>query len=1238
MGKSELQTSAAAWTARAQKYQQAGIPENVWQPIALHDMNNTYHLGSTPMTNQIADVAVYSAWKGTPAVAQQPAHHGLADFLNPLHDLGVVTHDIGGIITGLPRGVAHLAGELVTPSTYSTAGRELAQAVSDVGHPGQALRDLQSSSLLDLIPGVDVAAKLTTPEGRQSLEEHPVSALLDVLPVTKPLSAASGAAMAERVGAETSDALTEALSKATTRQKLRGVDVRSQDPSAVAALAAGRPVQALARGVDRALLDQLTQHLPAGKTPEFVARAQEAGLGVGQRAARQAMARAGLDAMGKAASAVLHQGQLETVSEAHDFQAGELPALFKELGSTDKQGRFHPDMAAIEDFTRKATQGLVADMSPGEVAVYDRLMAHRQTKELELVEKGDLVSVPGYGHYAADSPVVQKHKALQRATVKEAKLRAETAAAHEKLLARTAARRDRTVRDAENARSRLVRAVARQHAGLPAPAGALPDWAELGKSLEARHALAVNAREQAKNELAGLVERGPQSVKHDKARKALDDAHRAFDKAIVKEPPAHLQPWILHQLGNKLADAVKAKETLGGTVDDHINTEGVGTLRATGDIHAALKDWEKTPNFDRFKTYLGKDEFQKLLASTVHEALQRQAEGFAPLYIHKIHTSDLDKPAEVSMARIRDAKEDQIQRRLLDGASTTSNMWVAMTREGINSAERRNMQQAWDTGFAPHTKTTEELEPIYQRAQGRLEARGRLKPGRTWQTLMEQEWDKVDFNKYGIRHTSRTAKQGEMWLPKDLAHNLEVAAGVYRSSGVFENPIYRGGMKLFRTSVLYGPRHFAHVVIGGIMPMLLDQPSALIELPGVWRIAHEAARGRPFTGEIGGVPIPKAITAPFDYKVDAATKYMNQAVGAKAGNMLKDFWEKTGAKPGEKLAQWEHAAQTMYQLAIFSKDLRRGVDPVFAAEHARRLVVNLDTMAPFERTIFKQIMPFYSFTRFATRFLAHLPFDHPLRVAVLSRLSNQAEEEWGTGLPQSMMSLFFFGHPKAGGNQWTVNLRNMNPFRSLSNQFTLAGFISSMNPAITAPFQAMGYNPLKGQQLYPEITYDPTTGSLVAAHPRGGAMTAAEAFVPELGAIDAFVGISDNFRTLKMGGDHSAQMRELMNLLNIPFQVSQYNLPNVRARVAKNELKGAQTAMSEFQKTGDYEGTIGRFNLIPYQGRLIPPQAFAQYWQQLQHAYGQQYPGASLRAVLPKSSSTPKVNTLAELLAQGSPQ
>ena len=87
----------------------------------------------------------------------------------------------------------------------------------------------------------------------------------------------------------------------------------------------------------------------------------------------------------------------------------------------------------------------------------------------------------------------------------------------------------------------------------------------------------------------------------------------------------------------------------------------------------------------------------------------------------------------------------------------------------------------------------------------------------------------------------------------------------------------------------------------------------------------------------------------------------------------------------------------------------------------------------------------------------------------------------------------------------------------------------------------------------------------------------------------------------------------------------------VRGKLAEHAYQGAQGAVTAFKKTGDFEGTIGRYNLIPYNGQLMTPEAFKRFWEQQTAAYRQQGYGGYFGAAIPRSSTTVPSNVLAEL-------
>lgn len=1180
MGKSQLQAATVDWQKRVAKYSQAGIPQSVWQPIVSQDLNKTYTSDSTPMTNAEADTAIYSAWKGKSAVNESPRHSG--GFFGDLSTIASnIIPDVGNIITGLPRGIYDIGKAVVTPSTWSGTAKDLSQALGSLDNPGQAIRDVAKSPLLDLIPGVNDIADLTTSAGRTQLMEHPVTAALDVLPLTKPLSAAAGLGLA----AEGSD-VARATEGATLRSKLSGKLIDTQtDPSATAALAAGKTGLALTRALDRNVLTKfISDNSPNASK-----------LGPGQRLARKSLEAMHLDAKNIALNRAMNHAGLIAQQKLLEYSKGTLDDIYAPLEG---------DPAALVAYSEKERLGDTASMSPAELSVFDRVAAQRTDFQDRYTTAGDLRQ-HDEGLYPKGAKINKQFNARDKAAKRVEQTTARLTQAQNRLL---------------DAKDNLAQA---QNDG----------------TVSARHGFAVtranNAITKATTDLATH-------------QKALTDANTALNKKMVSITgagvPAHLHEWVHQDFRKRVIAAIQAKadEDAKGNVlplEDHVPVAGAMEANITSQYARILQDAATTPFMDRFYEYIGKKETKALFADSVNAGLKLSEMGLTPMYSHVVR--DTESVMHVHHMKEKDAPESQVKQRALSMTSSIFNSRASLTEEMKNIQIRDAMKEiVYPNAIKPHEQKVGQLLPAYMNKAKVMIDKGKVigkSVPKLAQELMEKEWSYYDLSR-GIREGIKKPLSTDTMIPKSIATNLASFQGTGRvqeflSSDTLPAKAYNRTMKVFRVSVLYGPRHAAHVIIGGMMPVLLDDPVAMAAIPKLFEPFRQIAQGKMFTATVDGITFPRQLFAAFNYKTDSTSSafgMLQTKVGDKYGNILKQVWEKSGANVGKKLEQWENLAQSLYQGAVYFTDIKKGVDPIQALEHARKVVVNLDDLGPAERTIFKQIFPFYSFTRFATKFLVHLPYDHPLRVAILSQLSNQAQEEWGTGLPQTMMSLFFIGHTDAAGNISTINLRNMNPFRSISNQFTIGGFLSSLNPILSAPFTAAGFNTLDGTgELYPQVVYDAATGNLTAARPKSDWLTALSQFTPELGAIGGYLGISDNLRTLK-SSDPGAFHREVMSMLNIPFAWSQYNIPQVRGKTAEHAYQGAQLALSAYKKSGDYSNTIGRYNLIPYNGSLIAPSQFAEYWQQLTKQYSAQYPGADVAALIPKLQ-TPTTNTLAEL-------
>jgi hypothetical protein len=259
---------------------------------------------------------------------------------------------------------------------------------------------------------------------------------------------------------------------------------------------------------------------------------------------------------------------------------------------------------------------------------------------------------------------------------------------------------------------------------------------------------------------------------------------------------------------------------------------------------------------------------------------------------------------------------------------------------------------------------------------------------------------------------------------------------------------------------------------------------------------------------------------------------------------------------------------------------------------AERVMGNLQAMTPLERSAARKIMPFYGWTKHILKYILTYPADHPWRAMFLSVLATQNTDNFSKGLDERMQLLFFLGQPDVKGNVSAVDVRALDPFRDVANYATLGGWISSLNPIISAPFAAIDPQIIYGSNvLHPNITYDSVYGTNVAQG-QGTAMSAAEAEIPELSVLDQALGLTSNARRIKSSG---GEAKALFQALNIPFaQVQHLNLQQIAAKhevdryqQAKNDALNAWQS-GDFSKLNQYPGTVpdplnAGYNITPKQ-------------------------------------------------------
>ncbi|HXA30943.1 MAG TPA: hypothetical protein VNV87_01690, partial [Acidimicrobiales bacterium] len=327
----------------------------------------------------------------------------------------------------------------------------------------------------------------------------------------------------------------------------------------------------------------------------------------------------------------------------------------------------------------------------------------------------------------------------------------------------------------------------------------------------------------------------------------------------------------------------------------------------------------------------------------------------------------------------------------------------------------------------------------------------------------------------------------------------------------------------------------------------------------------------------------------------SAEDLMDYAHGLTMGGLVHESSEAAGQVLEFSRKLSELGANMYRSVAYLSEDargLREGLAPEMASArgvaYANRLFVDIGGMTPIEQYVAKNLLPFYSYTRWSLSYVMQYPIDHPIRASILANLGEQeAQYNQSKGIPNTMAMLFNLGKPNSQGDQWGVQLRAFNPFRNTASSFTLAGILGGLNPALRFAMTAAGVNTLSGApDPFPGLTIDPNTGSLVGTVKGASPLAAAEQIVPQLSLLDHYLGLSQQARSLR-AADPNAFRRQVFSILNMPFVPQTYTPYLSKATHAKDQLLVANQAVSAALKNQDLS-SLGIYDNIPVPAKIRP--------------------------------------------------
>lgn len=747
------------------------------------------------------------------------------------------------------------------------------------------------------------------------------------------------------------------------------------------------------------------------------------------------------------------------------------------------------------------------------------------------------------------------------------------------------------------------------------------------KSIKSREAAAVRG-------VGALKESHNRRLLLEGNLRKLDRIHETAQKDFYREltttPPERALPLIGQEVRGQVLDAATqtylqnardvAKtrmETMGGGVAEAISQSHDEYARLVSRITDATTREE-------LANIVGSDTFKQIEQNAMQDWAQMAKAGYDPIWLHEVNPQHYYNQTfgEVKALPDRLLKGSDWKERAFNYDAQVLDISAVLTSQAAEYMTEEATRQFIDWMVNKSGAIATE-----QAIRADLEKRG-FDPLHITQHLKN---DYVPFDPHAYVPTWKQTRDTYL-MPRDLSNGFDQLMGPGKKVPFFSTSPIRAGHKIFKVAVLTGPRHIVHVTIGGLVMTALREPGAVVEL-----LTH----GREIFQWMKGGDLPQSIKDVAPYLDPTTARYgvqkgqyeesiheiasplsdtgkVDQAMQFRAGKRLGEWFRESAAKRGlTNAAEWvntfENMTTDMYRASIWLDQMKHGATNEAALAAVNKTLIDVDNLTPFERTVVRQVFPFWTYTKHILRYVLTYPADHPVRASILASLARNIEESKGNADPANLSKLFFLGTPDANGTIKTADMSNLNPFRSMASVFSMSGFLMGLGPEFQTGLRMLGINPLTGTpSLHQNFSYDAYTGTNRATRPKNNIFDFAQAFIPQVELIDHFLLLSDTMKSLKQNNP-TAYSRAFWSEMNLPFTLAPINIYDTRAKAAAAQYRDAQTAVSNAMKTGNTD-PIRSFIAVPFQGQLYDANQVANYIDN----FDKLFPGIAPRATIRK--------------------
>lgn len=1135
---------------------------NALQALDVQRVNR----GQQPMSVRQHTLAALAA-STNHAVTQEPDRGIFNDFVRNVRELT-------SSVPRLPHALYNEARLLPTVPT------ELSKAMSTPGSPVDRLAAIAHVPGFRMVPGAFIAGNLNNPG---ALWDNPLYTALDLLPakelplVREQIDAAKGSAVAGRIGEAT----------APVRDA-----IRTSRPGQIVSETFGKQARDLAEEQARAsreVNDAIHGTKPTDDPLTVAARRAATmhdrypGIDEARRTELTRIMQEDSDVI-----STLPPHEQAFISEARDItnQLGQYAVGESLLGKVDGEIYDVRTAGKILGARRKAT--IAQDFNAARQAAtaggdVDTLLSSMRSvierDDLKLGAKTKLAE--GYAHAIETSGLDASTLFSEIRATNKSRSTANLSSAIDNFLNDTRPIEARSVEELMD--------VVKAHAKTDTMAARILDHMKAGRWNEAR-TLAKRVASRKKFPIPGMDE----VVDRASILKARDRFLRTtskFDEARVakltkisdtiteRNAPARFIPKLQKMARDEIAADVTAR---------------LSTDPNFPEILQALK--EHNYGWLQDKQFIEPAEFQRINNEIMSGWQDLKASGYDPVFVHHMSeqaVNSLKHPRVVEHL----PTPASIRTRINDLTPYIGDVSIALPKQALDFLVRRgsdefitNITQRW--GRSANDVLQDYLPAARQIAKSDSEVL------EVAQRLMDREWQSYNHKNiinFGPVRLSQWAEENNILLPKTVANNIQ---RMHTPPGGRVSALMDPIMNVFRTSLLpLSPRwHMYNVLGGGIVTMARTSPLVFKEMRQAWEMAGglERLKGKaweyaddlPEDIPRGSASMPKEMQG---WLRTAGTKERTMAVFNHAGGqtMRRLFDEVQAGKIGKVKDAAGHVIERsydinglfddMYRAASYlygkNKGLRRGLTDEAAEragiELARKTLQNIDRMTPLERTIIRQVFPFYGWMSHIIKYSLKYPIDHPFRTQVMGAFARNELNDMGDALPYRFLNTFFMGHPDKDGNVKGLNLAGMNPFADVSNYFTLAGFMGQTNPVISTLLQSVGVDPGSGgPELYPTLRYDPEQGRLAVKN-ANPLETFINATVPQTRVLDGMFDSSSEFQALLRTNPDAAK-RLLISQAGLPVLFRNVNTPQEagKAEIAREESQSL--VLNEALKSGNY--------------------------------------------------------------------